>query len=505
MLRSYSKLQDNRFAADFNFFKLRAAIIAIFTIALANGSIEPTRQFLLWLGAYASSTVIISVFKKHFCQFSWSCILVLVPDAFFITKIFTGLGPLEVYLIYAYFILIALSSLQLGLKGGLTMAVFVSVFDYTYTGLPTGGPYLYGPLVLRMGLAWLEALVVGTYFERLAENQKKIQQLNGELDSKVTVLISASRVLGSINDLGKLVIYFQETVGRIFGLHEHALIIQSEHHNDPIVVCNMGINETGLTESLFKIQKEMMVAGTEFKNAGLAIGATHRGTQGLYMLIIRSCELQALLSDKDVFNTTFSQFILAIDNALLMRKAKEASLTDHLTGLYNQRYFYERMSEEIKRAERTMRELSLLVIDVDNFKAFNDQHGHLNGDKALSSIAGIISASCRETDIPCRYGGEEFVVILPNSNGKDAGKVAERIIEGVRSASYLVGDTQLNTPTVSIGIASCPNQGIDPLDIIEQADKALYRAKALGKDRAVTARKKRAKTNNGVPRQLRGA
>jgi len=77
-----------------------------------------------------------------------------------------------------------------------------------------------------------------------------------------------------------------------------------------------------------------------------------------------------------------------------------------------------------------------LIIDVDNFKAYNDQHGHLSGDKALSIIAGVISDCCRETDVPCRYGGEEFVVILPDSNSKEASVVADRIIQDIRSAPY---------------------------------------------------------------------
>ena len=319
--------------------------------------IEPSRQFLTWLGAYAATTLVLMVAKKEFCRFSWSYLLILIPDAFFVIKMLTSLGTLEVYLVYAYFILVALSSLQLGLSSVAT-AAFISVFDYIYAKLPSGGPYLYSPIVLRIGLVWLGALVVGLSFRRLAENQKKIQRLNDELDSKVTVLVSASRVLGSINDLDKLLLYFQETIGRIFGLDAHALIIKSEHHIDPIVISNIGINETGLSESLFKVNKETLIAGTEFKNLGLTIGATHKGTQGFYLLVVKSTELQTLLTDKDIFDTTFSQFILAIDNALLMRKAKEASLTDHLTGLYNQRYFYERMTEELKRTQRTMGELS---------------------------------------------------------------------------------------------------------------------------------------------------
>ncbi len=506
MQQAYGKLQGSRFAIDGSFLGLRVAIIGIFAIALASGTIEPTQQFLTWLGAYTAITLVLTVAKKEFCRFSWSCLLVLIPDTFFVIKMLTSLGSLEVYLVYAYFILIALSSLQLGLKGGLATAAFISIFDYIYTKLPSGGPYLYSPILLRIGLVWLGALVVGLSFRRLAENQKKIQQLNDELDSKVTVLVSASRVLGSINDLNKLILYFQETIGRIFGIDEQALVIKSEHQIDPIIISNIGINETGLSESLFKVNKEALAAGAEFKNLGLAIGATHKGTQGLYLLVIRSSELQVLLADKDVFNTTFSQFILAIDNALLMRKAKDASLTDHLTGLYNQRYFYERMTDEIKRAQRTMGELSLLIIDVDNFKAYNDQHGHLSGDKALSIIAGVISDCCRETDVPCRYGGEEFVVILPDSSSKEASVVADRIMQDVRSAPYpITGGKRYDTLTVSIGIASYPNQGTEPLHIIEQADRALYKAKSLGKNQAVTARKKRADANNSRQRKLRGA
>jgi len=486
------KLKDSRIYSKYAFLSTRASLILILLSSVFLHQGGEKMVLLVWAAAYIATTAALFVLKKKITRFKLLFALVISTDCFFVLNIFTQAGSLESYLIYAYFFLIATSSLEFGFKGSIFTAIFITGFDYIFTQAISRTPFLFSPMLLRVGLSWLAALAFGLASRSISASNKKIQQLNAELDSKVTALVSASHVLGSINDFDKLVLYFQETIGRIFGINEHALVLRPNQNAEQVILSCAGIDEIGLSKNMFYIKDGLLTVNSRFKDLGISIGATHKGTQGFYLLLVRSSCAQTILNDEDIFRTIFGQFILAIDNALLTNKAREASLTDHLTGLYNQRYFYDRMSDEINRAQRKARNLSLLIIDVDDFKKYNDSYGHLNGDKALAKVARIISDSCRESDVAARYGGEEFVVILPDADKEGAIEVADRILEGVRKESFTGSENRPQVGlTVSIGVSSYPRHGIEATEVIERADKALYRAKALGKNQAVVARRKR--------------
>ena len=153
---------------------------------------------------------------------------------------------------------------------------------------------------------------------------------------------------------------------------------------------------------------------------------------------------------------------------------RELPILDNLTGIYNHRHFHEVLPREIERAKRYSQPFCLLMIDIDDFKKYNDTHGHLAGDKLLTNIANLLIASMRSADIVFRYGGEEFVVILPQV-GKQAGvSSAKRILELIK---------QKLSVTVSIGVTSFSDDGASKDKLINQADSAMYQAKKLGKDR----------------------
>lgn len=172
----------------------------------------------------------------------------------------------------------------------------------------------------------------------------------------------------------------------------------------------------------------------------------------------------------------------------LAEQMKELSITDHLTGLFNRRYLQERFSEEIYRSERHNLTFSLEMFDIDNFKLFNDTEGHIAGDDILKGIASVASKSLRINDIIARFGGEEFVIIMPQTDKekKEAFGVAERIRKNIKEF-FAHKWEKFPHPyiTVSIGIASFPDDGTSINELIESADKALYRAKSMGKDRIV--------------------
>ena len=162
-----------------------------------------------------------------------------------------------------------------------------------------------------------------------------------------------------------------------------------------------------------------------------------------------------------------------------LHKTIKLSNVDGLTGLFNHRFFHERMEKELYRAQQYDLNFSLMMLDIDDFKKFNDNHGHLAGDRHLKSMAKIMRFILRETDFIARYGGEEFAVILPEAPVEGALIAAERIRKAVENQNFGEGLRS----TVSIGIAAYPDHGVKKNDIIEKADKALYRAKGAGKNR----------------------
>lgn len=166
------------------------------------------------------------------------------------------------------------------------------------------------------------------------------------------------------------------------------------------------------------------------------------------------------------------------------RRYMELAFTDSLTGLYNARYFWSQLALQMQMAKRHGAPLAILVMDVDNFKAFNDTFGHQEGDSVLSRMGKVMIASVRADDVPCRYGGEEFAVILPGSHYGQAMAVAERIRASVEHELFMPRSGEAVHVTVSIGVAEYI-VGQKPSELVRLADKALYQAKAQGKNQVV--------------------
>ncbi|MBI5587187.1 MAG: diguanylate cyclase [Deltaproteobacteria bacterium] len=168
----------------------------------------------------------------------------------------------------------------------------------------------------------------------------------------------------------------------------------------------------------------------------------------------------------------------------MSEELKTLSMTDHLTGLFNRRYFRERLFEEVERVKRHNECFSAFIIDIDNFKSFNDRYGHLAGDDILKGVARSIRDAVRSMDVVSRYGGEEFAVILPHTNKKDSSVIAERIRKGVEEFRPAV-EGMNEWPTISLGVAEFPNDASNIDDLVNKADRAMYLAKRMGKNRVV--------------------
>jgi len=198
-----------------------------------------------------------------------------------------------------------------------------------------------------------------------------------------------------------------------------------------------------------------------------------------------------------VVNRAIDRYKLAADNRALMEHMKQnaeqleqlnAQLTDMahrdaLTGLYNHRYFREVLTKEIARSERHSRAFSLLFIDIDHFKNYNDTHGHLAGDELLKRLADILRGYSRASTVVVRYGGEEFVLLVPEADTEAARLLAEKLRGVVEKHPFSGRETQpCGKITLSLGVATFPESGRDATTLIDNADKALYQSKHGGRN-----------------------
>ncbi|MDH4228039.1 MAG: diguanylate cyclase [Deltaproteobacteria bacterium] len=173
---------------------------------------------------------------------------------------------------------------------------------------------------------------------------------------------------------------------------------------------------------------------------------------------------------------------------LLNKQLEKLSITDGLTGAFNHRHFYLKLEEEIMRSARYHKTFSIILMDVDHFKRYNDTYGHLNGDIALKTVANSIRNSIRSSDLLARYGGEEFAVILAETEKSHAMELAERIRADVEASTITFNDDAPGEKvTISLGVATFPDDARLGLDLIRQADEALYKAKETGRNNVKSA------------------
>ncbi|MBE0433924.1 GGDEF domain-containing protein [candidate division WOR-3 bacterium] len=216
------------------------------------------------------------------------------------------------------------------------------------------------------------------------------------------------------------------------------------------------------------------------------------GTSTLFNIeeteIARRGRETAIISDKfsalgkKIGDESIRREFEAVEKYVRKSRKRLASLAhaDKLTGLHNRQYFDQAAPGELQKMEVAKRPLSILFIDLDHFKKINDEHGHRKGDDVLRAVAWLVQKACRKTDLVARYGGEEIVVVLPNTARADAQKVAEEIRAIIEDQTK----TMLSIPvTVSIGAAVFPDDGRTFAEVLERADQALYKAKKSGRNR----------------------
>jgi diguanylate cyclase (GGDEF)-like protein len=178
---------------------------------------------------------------------------------------------------------------------------------------------------------------------------------------------------------------------------------------------------------------------------------------------------------------------LSIANLKLRATLRQQSIRDPLTGLYNRRYMEETLERELLRASRNHESVGVIMLDIDNFKNFNDTFGHQAGDVLLQSLGHFFHSHVRGEDVACRYGGEEFILLLPGSTREQTFQRAEEMRKDAQNLNVSFRGQSLGAITLSFGVSVFPDHGTTPDILIQKADQALYRAKSEGRNRVIVA------------------
>jgi diguanylate cyclase (GGDEF)-like protein len=219
---------------------------------------------------------------------------------------------------------------------------------------------------------------------------------------------------------------------------------------------------------------------------GETVGVLHLEDESVLPGQIRSDKGLPLMDHVRLAATIAEQVSLSLANLRLREALRNQSIRDPLTGLFNRRFLDDSLQRELRRASRKNRPLSILMLDIDHFKRFNDTFGHEAGDVLLRHLGSFLQSYIRADDLAFRYGGEEFVIILPEAGLDGARQRAEQLIKDFKRLDVQYRGTTLGPLTVSIGMAAFPDHGTVADTLLRAADQALYRAKAEGRDRVVT-------------------
>jgi len=325
----------------------------------------------------------------------------------------------------------------------------------------------------------------------LAEFERLSQRTDLSIGlEELYILIMNSCVKGSKADGGSLFIFDEERkellLKTAWGLDEKIIGLIKRRANEKLHLWS----KEKLPQPIVRRKEDESLSG-DFEGVpeietGMCMPLVGKGEKliGLITLHNKRKSRHFLDEEKRLFSTFATYSVQAIENTMLYKSTEYLSITDGLTGLYNHRHFQEQLEVEVKRGQRYDLNLSLIMIDLDHFKEFNDSYGHLEGDTLLRKIAQILKSSLRETDFVARYGGEEFAVILPETNKEGASIAAERVRRALSEQTF--GEVGAKM-TVSLGVASYPDDACLRAALIRKADEALYRAKREGRNRTCLA------------------
>ena len=357
-------------------------------------------------------------------------------------------------------------------------------------------------------------LVSATLSDPLPDLQLEVNRLRDELEHRSQLAESLQRFLERIStrDPKKTYHAILKHLKELLQSERLSLMVFDESSNEICLKAAVGLATAeaevsathlgeGISGKVLETGKPLVVADLEAARVAAAPAGRNYRTKSFisYPITMSGRKIGVLnVTDKSgggvfddvdlsLLEIVGPQIAIALERAEWQERASQfqwMSITDPLTGLLNRRYLEERLTEELNRSQRYSYNMSCLMIDIDDFKSYNDRNGHQAGDVALRTTAQALKATLRSADVACRYGGEEFCILLPQTSLSEAGVLAERMRQRVAETDYPRGKSQpLGNVTVSIGISTFARQIDSAEKIIAAADRALYSAKHLGKNR----------------------
>lgn len=343
------------------------------------------------------------------------------------------------------------------------------------------------------------------HYEKLKTTNKKLEETNEKLTANIAefyTLQQITQAIGSILDISELLKYVNDIILGVMGVNNSSIILMDEKEKvlkvertnikseEELLIlrenidCNILLsvlnNGKPIVENFVDPDVYVFTKGRDV-NSLICVPLSSK-TKKYGLVLVEHKYFNAFDEDNMRFLDIIGQQVgIAMENAELYQKMHEMATIDGLTGVYNRLYFQQRLQNEFDSAKEGGYELSLAIFDVDFFKAFNDTYGHLFGDKVIRSIAELAKGSLRPDDVIARFGGEEFVILYPRTDIKEA---AERI-EALRSkiASAQVKDNLVSTSiTASFGVSSYPEFALTESELLRSADNALYIAKSSGRN-----------------------
>ena len=432
--------------------------------------------------------------------------LILIPTMIMQTS---GINS-SFYLMYYLTISVAAYVLTFWYATGFSLIATVSYLVAIFADLEYASPF---DITMRFGFIWAYFLAISYASEYLRRSERRLLNLFDTLNLRTSeleksqahleVIYENSRILASILDTESVVREVMKIMGEILGYASYAIIFrdregkfyfraravdghtslhpkQCDKESVSLIKKVVDIGEPVSIKNVMTRQ-DYTVLNEHTRSIMLVPLSSHGFTMGV--LIAESNEANRFHErDQQMLSIVSRSAAMALENAELHRRTEELTINDELTATYNYRYFVQKLQEEKRRAARYMLPFSLIMVDIDWFKKLNDSYGHEVGNVVLKQLSDIIKSCIRDVDIFCRYGGEEFVVILPQTPQVEASSIAERIRQQVEEAVLLIENAGRLKITVSIGITSFPENGKSQEEILAIADQALYRAKGGGRN-----------------------
>jgi len=330
--------------------------------------------------------------------------------------------------------------------------------------------------------------------ERLRETSAKkesVRKMLHDLEQNHEIMKTAynqelktSELIKAMNramEFDEIFFLFAEKISSIIKFNSFQLILVKRQHNNFATKKHYVYPDNTTPQNISYILKEIC----EHKQDTLQLDSktvvyTNEPDKHITILIFDNLSANRI----DAIKPLICPFFPELKKSFFLDKIRTMSLIDGLTQLYQRRYFLVCLEEEIEREKSAKSKFSILMMDIDDFKKYNDKYGHLTGDFVLREIGKIIKETIRNNDIPGRYGGEEFIFFLPETSPKGAVVMAERLCKKIRNHVFSVQGIELNV-TTSIGISNYPTHGKTMTALIEAADKNLYTAKKQGKNRVL--------------------